>query len=121
MFLFESATRCALTRRTPRMRISSVPVRTWRPLGAAAGAGALPAVRSLIADSRSWRWIRPSRPLPLTVERSMPASLARARVAGDAITRPPAGLAAGAEATLVLLAAGGDCAGAAEAAEAAAD
>ncbi len=69
---------------------SSVPVRfaSSAPGERAASPGAAGACPDNAA-AKSSRVIRPAGPLPATFARSMPASRARRRVAGEAMTRPP--------------------------------
>src|SRR5580692_164727 len=86
MLRLASLIRSAIRRRSPMTFISVVSAAS-----ALGGGGA--------AVCKSARMIRPPGPEPATVVRSMPASLARRRLAGEVITRPgrAAGAAAGAD------------------------
>src|ERR1700722_6623089 len=86
MLRLASLIRSAIKRRSPMTFISVVSAAS-----ALRGRGA--------AVCKSARMIRPPGPEPATVVRSMPASLARRRLAGDVMTRPrrATGVAAGAE------------------------
>src|SRR6185312_11946188 len=93
MLRLASLMRCAITRRRPMTLISSVP-----PVGRCAGrlcTAATDAPRG--ADraaaayaSKSWRTMRPCGPDPATCLRSIPASFALRRIAGEVNTRPAA-------------------------------
>ncbi len=82
---------CAISRRTPVTLISSVSARA-KAAGIPRGAGLAcepPADTPFaMTASRSSRTIRPLGPLPCIRERSMPASCARLRIAGEVETRP---------------------------------
>jgi hypothetical protein len=78
-----SLMRWAISRRTPMTLISSrSPRASWA--GDGASAAAAPAEYAVMSSRR----IRPSGPLPWMRVRSIPASCARRRLAGDVITRP---------------------------------
>src|SRR6202050_1931625 len=68
--------RSAITRRTPITLISDVSAETSARDAARAG------------SSRSLRIMRPPGPDPATLDKSIPASRARRRLAGEVITRP---------------------------------
>src|SRR5580692_4957489 len=81
MLRFASLMRSAMSRRNPITLISVV-------AGPASCASRLAADGFDKARSRSARTMRPPGPDPATVARSMPASRARRRSAGEAMTRP---------------------------------
>src|SRR3984957_17100533 len=98
MLRLASLIRSAIKRRRPMTLISDVSAASgtaWR--GAAV--------------CRSARMIRPPGPEPATVVRSMPASLARRRLAGEVMTRPWRGAAAAAGDADLAMAAGAGAAG----------
>src|ERR1700678_1131318 len=80
--------RSAIRRRKPITLISDVSAETSARFGAACAAAAGAAADGRPAAVRSSRRIRPPGPEPTTVDRSMPASRARRRLAGDVMTRP---------------------------------
>src|ERR1700678_1184474 len=95
MVRLASLMRSAISRRTPMTLISEVSAETSAPLRApvaaaadCAGFAARPAVGRPSAAARSARRMRPPGPDPATDDKSMPASCARRRLAGDVITRP---------------------------------
>src|ERR1700691_4051081 len=82
MLRFASLMRSAITRRTPITLISDVSAETSARSAPRAGAVAL------AGASRSLRIMRPPGPDPATLDKSIPASRARRRLAGEVITRP---------------------------------
>src|ERR1700691_5650914 len=101
MLRFASLMRSAITRRTPITLISDVSAETSARSAPRAGAVAL------AGASRSLRIMRPPGPDPVTLDKSIPASRARRRLAGEVITRPVRAAEAG------VLALGAACAAAA--------
>src|SRR5580698_6932348 len=104
MLRFASLMRSAIKRRKPITLISVVSAPS---ASVARGAPAAAPALETVAEFKSARNIRPPGPEPATVARSIPASLARRRFAGDVITRPeraigvttaPAGVALAADA-----------------------
>ena len=102
MLRFASLMRSAIRRRTPITLISEVsPVWVASPAAGGARSAGAPHARAPLAASRSSRTMRPPGPDPATVARSIPASRARLRLAGEVMIRPPAGAARGAASALV--------------------
>src|SRR5580700_4125866 len=106
MLRLASLMRSAITRRTPITLISVVSAET-SGRNAAAGAGA--AAGAPAGAFRSLRRMRPPGPDPATLDKSIPASRARRRLAGEVITRPVRA-AAGGGLALGALALGGTAA-----------
>ena len=110
MLRADSVRRSAITRRRPMIFTSSVPLRGSRvALARAFMEGCAPrAAPEANAESMSPGSMRPAGPVPVTVDRSRPASAARRRDAGEAMTREalPPPFAAGAGALAALAAAG---------------
>ena len=90
MLRADSVSRSAITRRSPMIFTSSVPSRASRVALARAfmDGGAPWAAPAASAESMSPGAMRPAGPVPETVARSSPASAARRREAGEAMTRP---------------------------------
>src|ERR1700683_4141098 len=102
MLRLASLIRSAMSRRRPMTLISDVSAETSPPGRGDAAAGAGPGLDAESADARSSRMIRPPGPDPTTVAKSIPASRARRRLAGEVIILP-----ATAEAVAAVAAAGG--------------
>src|SRR5271163_3217428 len=85
MVRLASLMRSAIKRRRPITLISDVSAETWDSAGLGCAGRDVAAVP---AAARSSRRMRPPGPDPVTVARSMPASRARRRLAGDAMTLP---------------------------------
>src|ERR1700678_2729104 len=101
MLRLASLIRSAMSRRRPMTLISDVSAETSPPGRGDAAAGAGPGPDAEAADARSSRMIRPPGPDPTTVAKSIPASRARRRLAGEVMILP-----ATAEAVAAVAAAG---------------
>src|SRR6202522_4401237 len=90
MLRLASLIRSAMSRRRPMTLISDVSAETSPPERGAAAAGAGPGADpdAEATDARSSRMIRPPGPDPTTVARSIPASRARRRLAGEVMILP---------------------------------
>src|SRR5215470_11905176 len=112
MVRFASLMRCAITRRSPITLISSVAAAGAAGRAAGTGFGPLRSgvgcVRRATYASRSFGTIRPFGPEPATCRRSMPASCARRRIAGEVATRVLPAAVEGVEGAAPPLAPAGD-------------